>query len=724
MNQAHRLRWLVLAAALVAVTGCWRRPVTAPVEPEVAVSTPEPPGPAVPRAASAFAAQAPYQPVAVAPAVPDYTLKDDLSQVANRVDYPRLSAADRADLARQGFLAIPLPDAQMDSLYRDNLAENRPSFVTADAALYAFQRVCEDTRRRLEAESYPGLLIALTLTLLERTQAQYDQLAGAELRDAARANLAYLAVAASLLGLNTAIETNAARLARLETGRVTAHNEDTVGEVLPYRLDYRHLAPGREDGATEKLARYRRALAWLQHTPLPTRVTTESGAAEPHWRSVRQLALLCQALTEPPDAALRHWEALQDSQSFIAGAPTGVTLGQAVTAAQEAFGAQPALADLADFGKLRAFAQALEKRGEGTAVPAPREAGWPGPCRVYVLAPPRRTDDELLAGLANPTRRDAASGVELFAALGVPRAETLVNRFYRLPTGNTRYAETFAALRSRLDAVEPDVWRRDLIWGRWWACAPLNDPLGRGWLAFQRSSAWGDRGLMTTLATWAAERRRWPTEPPGPPDVRPAQRKVDKPPLVYVEPVPEVFSRLAWLSATLLGGLETHRLATEPIRDSHRTFQVLMSLLRQVAAKELANRSISELDRTRLAAFGHELHWLISGLDGALSAAQTNPPLVADLGPAGPGRRCYAGAGPVQQVLVVVPDSGGFYLARGALLSYLEAVLPEREPLTDARWRELLAGTSPPGTPEWTASFQRPNPEAPYLPAPTAGLPQ
>ncbi|MBI2300355.1 MAG: DUF3160 domain-containing protein [Armatimonadetes bacterium] len=119
---------------------------------------------------------------------------------------------------------------------------------------------------------------------------------------------------------------------------------------------------------------------------------------------------------------------------------------------------------------------------------------------------------------------------------------------------------------------------------------------------------------------------------------------------------------------------------------------------------------------------GHELHWLVGGLDAGLDAPRERLPLIADVGRTASGERLLAGIGPVLAVTVLVRIGGKPYLTRGAMLSYHELVRPAGEGLTDEGWQALLAAGHAPGMPEWAGSFILPNHAAPQLPAATGPL--
>ncbi|MBI2300354.1 MAG: DUF3160 domain-containing protein [Armatimonadetes bacterium] len=518
-------RWLHgwLAVWLGALTwGCRTPPAEPPpAPPPRPPSVWDTPAEMLRPAPSAFTAAVPYQPPAAVARLPEEPpSKPGLAGVANLKAFASLGADERRLLEIQGFAAKPVADPQLDAVYRANLADRVPGFVTADAVLYAYHRLCEDTLRRLDAQILPERLTRLTTALLARTQAQYEEAAGAEWKEAARRNLAWLSVAASLLGLNVHVESGAAELATGELQLIAAHEGWRPSRIFPYELDYSVFIRRDVYTATEVLARYAEALTWFAATPFATRYENDGGQTVDAWPVVRQELLLAHALGCPPEAPLRDWEALADARAFLTGRPRDPGVSELLAAAEEAFGRVRSARAYDDFGKLQTFVAKLAARTKPPLLPPARQPNRPGPVQFRLLGPPDAPDEEILTELAGPVRRAAAAGLDVFAVLGQPRAEELLRRLDRSTVANEPFQTTFLRLRERLGAVDAATWQSNPYWGRLWAAAPLCEAAGPGRPRFQRQPAWQDRALLTSLAGWAALRHRtWlavPKEPAAP----------------------------------------------------------------------------------------------------------------------------------------------------------------------------------------------------------------
>lgn len=527
--------------------------------------SPPPPAPAPPPSTLEVADQVPAreevpsfvaplpEPPATTPAVPAYEVADDLSNVANLADFAFLDPPQRAMLAAQGFCATPAPEGPFEAAYLRNYDQEIAGLVTADAVLYAFDSLADQTAAQLAAESYPALLTSLVMALFERTGEQVAQAPSGELKDAARRNQARLGAAARMLGMEVQLEAPA------------------------------DPSPDEAAGATD-------VIDWLAE-PIAAR-DTENGEW-PH-ADLRELLLMLHALGAEPGAPYRHWAAVAESWAWFAGRPDSLTAGDALAAADEVFGAERRLHAYTDATRLAAFAAALDARGD----------------RVALFGPPAEPIREAQGRLTRARREGTADLVEVLATLGQPRARELVDAA-RLPQRNPDYRAAAERLTSRFDALDEADWRRDLRLGRLWAAGPCSAAPAEGEPAFRRAPAWADKSLLTVLA--AADSDRSAVTPAGEVPAPAAATPAETPPAGYVEPLPEVYARLGYLARATTAGLRAHGLLTPRDEGAWSAFADLADYCVQTSLDELANRSLTAEQRDRIYYFGRELAWLLGG---------------------------------------------------------------------------------------------------------------
>ncbi|MBC7105291.1 MAG: DUF3160 domain-containing protein, partial [Firmicutes bacterium] len=140
----------------------------------------------------------PWEEPLVEARVPAYRVAPDLGNLANPEALGPLTAEERERLVAQGFFVRPSPAPDPVSLYRDNAARGIPSLITADTLCYLYRAVQAHALAQAEQRLYP-LLQSLTTRMLEGSRSIYRQVENPRVKEAARRNMAYFAVAARLL---------------------------------------------------------------------------------------------------------------------------------------------------------------------------------------------------------------------------------------------------------------------------------------------------------------------------------------------------------------------------------------------------------------------------------------------------------------------------------------------------------------------------------------------
>ena len=182
-------------------------------------------------------------------------------------------------------------------------------------------------------------------------------------------------------------------------------------------------------------------------------------------------------------------------------------------------------------------------------------------------------------------------------------------------------------------------------------------------------------------------------------------------PKSYVEPVPEFYARLAWLTKAARVGLQKRRLLPEQLTAGFEGLEDLLGFLLNCSLKELRNEELTRQEYEQLLYYGAELERLtlqttegLSGWYEITSETDKNMATIADVHTS-QGSCLQVGVGAPLELLVVVPIGGKLYLTRGAAFSYYEFIHPVSDRLTDEKWQQMLqSGTAPP-PPDWVKSF-------------------
>jgi len=629
----------------------------------------------------------PWEEPQVLARVPAYRVAPDLGNVANPEALGRLTADERQRLAAHGFLVRPsaLPDPV--SLYRDNAARGIPSLITADTLCYLYRAVQAHAVAQAEGQRLYLQLQSLTVRMLEGSRSIYRQVENPRVKEAARRNMAYFAVAARLLDERAEVPVEVQDLVGRELDLIRAAAGPATGAIFPYEVDYGAFVPQGHYTWTPELERYYRAVTWYGSVPLyPTRREAGEVTAEPSDQLI-QAILFTEALFRwslGRIGPIEKWDRLYTSMSFLYGQDDALHPRDALRLIEEIFGRRPDLNELADPGKLGTFGARAGELAAAKGVP---------PVFKFV-GPFLSVDRAVLNRLAGDGA--AVRAQDLLAVLGsgpaqVPEART--------PDRATRLER----LREELAAMPLERWHASMAGGFLWALQPLLAPKGAGFPSFMEGPAWEGRNLLTGLSTlallhvegWKATTPRqegatWHVQPPAV--------------LVYVEPELTFYARMAWLARYTRDFLDSRDLLTGMAAQSLRHFEQLATLLRKASAQELANAPLNGDQKQRLAAWGESMAEILANLEVTGREGLPGYPGAVVTLYRGGERVLQAALGPPLEIVAVVPLEGRLYLARGAALGCREVSRPADAPLTDRQWLATLA-QGVPAFPAWTGDF-------------------
>ncbi len=636
----------------------------------------------------------PWEEPQVVARVPAYRVAPDLSNVANPEALGFLTTDERERLVAQGFFVRPSAAPDPVSLYRDNAARGIPSLITADTLCYLYRAIQAHAVAQAEQRLYP-LLQSLTTRMLEGSRSIYRQVENPRVKEAARRNMAYFAVAARLLDERAEVPAEVQDMVSRELDLIYAAAGPATGAVFPYEVDYEVFVPHGHYTWTPELERYYRAVTWYGSVPLyPTRGKAGEVGAEPS-DQVIQAILFTEALFRwslGRIGPIEKWDRLYTSMSFLYGQDDALHPRDALRLIEEIFGRRPNLDELADPAKLRTFVLKARELAAVKGVP---------PVFKFV-GPFVSVDRAILDRLAG----DGVSGVRAQDLLALLGSETARAGDAHTPDRAARLEQ----MRKELATIPLERWHTSAAGGFLWALQPLLAPKGTGFPLFMEGPAWEGRNLLTGLSAlallhledWKAaapqqEGATWRGSSPAVP--------------VYVEPELAFYARLAWLARYTRDFLDGRDLLTGSAAERLRHFEQLATLLKKAAAQELAGAPLNGDQKQRLGAWGETMAGVLADLGIAgREGLPGHPGAVVTLYRAGE-RVFQAALGPPLEIVAVVPVEGRLYLARGAVLGCREVTRSADAPLTDRQWLETLAEGAPP-FPAWTGNFLLPPPPA------------
>jgi len=683
----------------------------------------------------------------IEPNAPGYTLPLNLADVENyaAMDFT-FDLNSVAPLLEQNGFAIIEYDFQMPDYNGDDIVKpyeyldrmGVPLFVTADTLLHLYHIQFDETLKEVEEREFYADIGGLTAALLNDALARYEEYTG-DLQEAAKRNIAYLAVAQKLIDPNAQIPSLVTGLVTNELAKIDAHAGFASSDIFIYQEDYSQYVPRGHYTRSEKLKRYFRTLMWYGRMAFLLKGDEIWGPAGEALISVNdariqtmQAVLLARSIEKVQvgqRSGRRIWDRLYAVTSFYVGLADDLTPYEYLSAVDKIFGSGFVPADLQDENKF------FTLKVELTLMRSPEIFGGTG--NVFVTPPvtPESLDEVLdktkgmrfmgqrfipdsymfqhlvfpevlgYTGTGDSVPftfgetglgpgRCYPRGLDVMAILGSTQAKTIL-----VEQGDTHYDnywQQFNKLKAEFDAFNLSDWNRNLYWGWLYSLRALVDKFPEGYPNFMRSGAWEKKELNAALASWTelrhdtilyAKQSYTPIETSLPDTTG------------YVEPVTEFYGRLLALTRMTKEGLSDFNALSAQAIERLVNLENILSRLIEIANKELTNQQLSNEDYWYIRGFAKTLEGAIIGVE----EKGIKTVLVADVHThSAEGKVVEEGVGYVDMLIVACPlPDGSIRLAAGPVLSYYEFKHPMSDRLTDEAWRVLLDSPDRPDRPKW-----------------------
>jgi len=583
-----------------------------------------------------FASAASYEALvkedlAVRPAVPNYTLKPDLSNVANRrVFKPVLDPKLISMIARNGFAVTPTDYIQMFEVYENNeykRPEKFPAFITTDSMLHTYHIFYDYTLRSVESSKLFDAAVKLTHAMLEASEADLAAAKTEKLTDAARRNVAYFAVARKLL-LGTPPPDEVKAMAEADLAKIQAHQERDVSATLGHKVDFSQFVPRGHYTRSEKLKKYFRAMMWygLTQFPIPQ--------GEIGKRPTLQALLIVSALRRTVyngEPALKLWDTIYEPTVFYVGSADDYTVYQYASIADRVYGKNPSISDFDDEAKLDRFIREVGKLPEPRIEIYTVDPLFPVGRQFRAMGQRFIPDSRIMQEMCMPkvSRRACPRGLDVLAAIGSDRALQILHEVYE-EGRKPGYDQQMAKMRQEMRDTSPETWRSNLYYGWMWTLQSLTKPAPQGCPPFMRGTAWLDKCLFSALGSWTELRHDTilcAGEGGGGGDGETPT------PRGYVEPNLEFWTKLKWLNEYTRDGLASRSLLDGDLKDKFARLGDWIDFCRRITAKELTNRKVTEDEYEPMETYGEDMEALILDFAGGAVLSETDKDMavVADV---------------------------------------------------------------------------------------------
>jgi hypothetical protein len=655
------------------------------------------------------------------PNAPEYSVYQGLSNVINLGQFGTLPGDLLLKIESNGFAAATQTEyKQIHEILELNDEENIPSFVSSDAVLHAFHVLYDLALREVEVYSFWDILGNLTASMLDSTYAQYLAATEGRWKDAALRNMMFFTVALKLIDSEYVIPPAFPGEVGIEVANVLslidAHDAMTDAWFQGYREDFTQFVPRGHYTRSETLEKYFLALMWygrvsLRLQPNLPELPNDEGMDNTAQAILISLALMDEISTLPAGiTGYDLWDAIYEPTVFFVGAADDLLPTEYLEIIQEIYGSEITVPDLDNDILLEDFIDvALELR-------EPAILGHPVPDTLTLTQTmglrfmgQRYIPDSYILGqlvyknvgtMGNP--RLMPMGLDVMAALGSDRAWELLEP----EKAYENYESQMNMLWDVVANITEAEWTSNLYYLWLYSLLPLLSDPGEGYPFFMQSEAWVDKQLSTALGSWAELRHdtilyakqsyTWELTAIPPPVKG------------YVEPVPQVYARLASLCKMMIDGLDSRSLLSGLIDSKLNELYDLLLELQTISIKELEGTPLTEEEYRIIGKSGEKLGSIVAMPqdDYITSDADDDMAVIADVhtDPNG-GNVLEEAVGRPMVIYVAVQIEGQVTLTRGGIFSYYEFTWPMDDRLTDEAWQDMLTQGEAPPLPIWTASF-------------------
>jgi len=638
---------------------------------------------------------------------PQYVLPLDLNSIANFKDVSeklRLSSEAIEKLKSNGFVVVDSFFNDLSDIYTRINDLGIPTYISTDSVLFIYHTFFNQLLMDLEENRFYPLLNLLLKSLIDENLKVIDSLSPKSLaREAAEKDLAYLSVAYKLLNPNYIAPKQVSEIVDMELELISrAEDTEAKSPIFTYIEDYTQYKPRGHYTVNDTLRNYFRAMMWLGRMRFEAYDPLNPETAKIQTAQALILTYLILTARTPEETALSMWEKIYVPTAFIIGRSDDLTLYDYIEKMMEIYGLSfnPGMVD--DEEKLSRFQSEVVKLDRSRIVNTPwypsersRMAGLRFMGQRFII------DGYIHQSLCYPNiYRFMVKGMDVMAALGSERAEKYLEDEKIKYRG---YSEKLEEMRKFIESLTGEEWTETLYMGWLYTIRAELNPAPEGYPSYMRTEAWLDKSLNTALASWAQLRHDTILYAK-----QPYAAKVSlplKPPHYgYVEPNPQLYSRLKNLVDTTLTGLKKLNLTNNVYEEKLGKLSEVLKLLINISIKELNGERLSRDEEYLIESYHSQIGNLLKGFIERVKDSRIIADVFTD-----PNSNMVleVGTGYFNIIIVAyIAENNKIYLAAGSTMSYYEFTWPQKDRLTDEAWMEMLKNRKAPPQPEWICSFK------------------
>lgn len=634
------------------------------------------------------------------PNVPEYSVKKNLSNIIN-LDQFYLTDNEKDALYENNFFVSSGGGMEFFEEYEYNRYAMIPNFVTVDAMMHTYHMYYAMLQKRTEKEHLADIISSLSDDLYDTCEGMYSDLEGSDWEDAAATATAFFAVGDMLMGNNPKVDKSIKKLVDEEVKLISAQDAIADSPLFGEMEDYSQYKPrGYYDG-DEQLEKYFRTMMWYGRRNFSLKDEELTKAA-----IIVNLAM--------NEVGMEDWYEVYCVTAFFAGASDDCGYIEYMPLIEKAYGKNPEAEDLTYNDK--AFDSFMK---QAKKLPSPKINSIPmwddegktvktDEAKGFRFMGQRFTLDEAIftrltysnvKGNEDDEKRYLPDALDVAAAFGSDVALDILEECGE--TEYEKYMDNMEELREELNEADESLLNASLYSAWVNTITPLLREKEEGYPQFMMNENWARKNVESFLGSWTELKhdsvlysKQMMAEMGGGWDEEIDDRG-------YVEPEPEVFSRLADLTEKTSEGLDSFGFLSRADKKNLNKLSELASSLSEISVKELTGDEVTDDEYELIRDFGGSLeHFWEEAIKGQYGLGDNDyvysqeypAALIVDVATdPNDGYILEEATGRVDTVVVVVPIDGTLRLARGSVFSYYQFIQPiSEERLTDSEWRRML----------------------------------
>ena len=601
-------------------------------------------------------------------------------------------------LAQNGFFLQPGYRNEYFENYEMNRYSYRANYITTDSMMHTYHLYFAYLLKKLERGQLNRELLEVSQLMISAAQKQYDTLQGTEWEEAAKTELAFFAVGASLLDAGTAVPDAVKSEVAAELQLISdagGISNSVIFTKVPE--DYTQYIPRGYYDTSEDLQRYFKAMMWYGRM----------GFRQDNETLNRASVLITLAMDGD---ALDKWEHIYTVTSFFAGASDDFGYYEEKPVVDSVYGSGCTVDALVGRDDLWATFTELCKH-----LPAPQINSVP----VYLADSDEEAeaaqkgfrfmgqrfsiDESCFTQLcfrqvkenADGERRVLPDVLDFTAALGSETSLQILDELGK--TDYPNYKDQMDMLRTTVHNAPKPTWTANLYSSWIYTLRPLLEEKGTAYPPFMQTDAWRKKSLVTFAGSYTELKHDtilYSKQMMGEMGGGDIEEYDDR---GFVEAEPLVFARLKTLVSSTADGLEGYGMLDPADKENLNILAELSGKLETIARKELSGELPTDDEFELIRTFGGQLeHFWEEVMDAEYPDEQYHSPLehpaaiVADIATDPNGWCLEVGTGNPMDIYVIVQVDGQLKIASGTVFSFYQFEQPLTNRLTDTTWRQML----------------------------------